>query len=291
MRLVVYSTHTPTTMLRLTKALIAAAPLALFPLQPKIATPAPRTLDGYVIAMNIGMQMKEMTAPMGMTIKLAGDKMRFEMDMAAMMASMSGGQASDESAMMNGAYMLAQGDGRIAVVLPNFKNPMSGGTGWGMVMSGDMLANQAKQSGATTGLPGDFTVTLNDIGPGEAILGHPTRHYKMTFESKGSSSPDNGVVELWMATDMNDIAAGYKKFGEAFGNSFFSGGSEKKGDAIADKMPAGLPLRMTVSGTSTNGSEMMKMEVTKAEKSKFDDKDFEVPAGIQLMDMSGLMKR
>lgn len=269
-------------MLHHTKHLLTALSMSVLPLS-IVTTPERAPLDAYVVAMTIAVNSKDVNAPMGMTLKISGDKMRMEMDMSSMLGSMGGGEAT---AMMSNAYMLMQADGRTAMIFPNFQNPMSGGKGMGMIMDPEMIKGQLNQTmDSNAKEPSDITVKLDDLGPGETILGHPTRHYKLTHQMTVDGKQESGAAEVWVATDLKDAEAGFRKFGESFGKSFLGASSDKAEDAIFAKMPGGFPLRI-VAGT---GSETVRVDVTKAEKVSIDEKEFEVPAGIQLMDLARMM--
>jgi hypothetical protein len=268
-------------MFRFSKSLLAALPLAAFPFSARESA-APRTLraDGHVIAMTISMSENDKTESIGMTMKLAGEKLRLEMDVSAMAGAMGAG---DDAAMLKGAYMLVQGEGKIAMVMPSFTNPLTGSAGMGMIMNAEMMKGQF--GGAMPSAP-DVNITVTDLGPGETILGHPTRRYRVTENSTstGTGAPD--AVEVWLASDLADVEAGFKKLGNSFATSFF--GPVFAGSA-AGKVPPGFPLRVV--GTTAAGKEVMRLDVSRAEKLNIDDKEFEVPAGIQMMDLGAMMKR
>ena len=270
-------------MLSYTKPLFAALSLSLLPAA-TIVPPEQRALDGYVVSMTIAVSAKEVTAPIGMTLKIAGNKMRMEMDVSSMLASAGGGEAS---AMMTGAYMLAQTDGRIAMILPNMRNPFGGnGTGMGMIMDAEMIKGQLGQAAdSVVKASNDVTVTIDDLGPGETILGRATRRYKLTHRVTVNGQQESGTAEVWMASDLAEAEAGFRKFGESFGKSLLGGSSADVENAIFAKMPPGFALRMV----ATAGTETVKMEVTKAQKLSIEEKEFEVPSGIQIMDLAAML--
>jgi hypothetical protein len=270
-------------MLSYAKPLFAALSISLLPL-PTTVTPEAVRLDGYVVSMTVAVNTKEANAPIGMTLKLAGDKMRMEMDVSSMLGSAGGGEAAT---MMNGAYMLAQSDGRIAMVLPNMRNPFGGGaTGMGMIIDSEMIKGQIRESADSIAkAPSEVTVTMDDLGPGETILGHATRRYRLTHRLTMGGQQEGGTAEVWMASDLAEAEAGFRKFGEAFGKSLLGGSSVDVENAIFAKMPTGFALRIV----ATSGTETIKMEVTKAQKTSMDASEFEVPSGIQLMDIGAML--
>lgn len=100
-------------------------------------------------------------------------------------------------------------------------------------------------------------------------------------------------------TGKEDVVAGYKcdvwKITEDNGNSgeacmasgiaFPAAGPQT---SWAAEMGNAFPLRMSMNDKA--GKPVTKMEVTKIEKKKLDDKTFEVPAGYHTMDLTGMLK-
>jgi hypothetical protein len=108
----------------------------------------------------------------------------------------------------------------------------------------------------------------------------------MTQSYTMSGKPYEGVTEIWMATDMPDAEAGFRKFTDTFGMQFVGAATSKDVQAaLQAKQPRGFALRTAVAMKTPDGPQNMKLEVTKIEKSSIEDKEFQVPAGIQLMDM------
>jgi hypothetical protein len=199
---------------------------------------------------------------------------------------MMGGRAG--GAMAEGAYMLLQDNGKIAMILPNMANPMGGGTGFGMTMDISSITGAARGRG---GMPeaSDIQVDVADLGAGEAILGHPTHKYRITTKATVNGTPSETVTDSWFATDLAGAEEGFKKFSKSFGAQFSGGAAKGMQDAIASKMPKGFPLRSITNVTQSGKTSKTTMEVTQVGKATFEASDFEVPAGIQLMDMSGMM--
>jgi hypothetical protein len=235
-----------------TRALFSLIPAVLIAPANFSAPVTPRA-DGYTITMRITTGTQ---APMNITFKAAGEKMRLETDMSAMMGGGRGG------AMATGAYMLPNSDGKLIMVMPNAPN-MSGGTGMAMSMD---LAQMAQRMGGAP--PRVAEATVEDLGPGETILGYKTHKYRIR-------QPD-GTVEAWIA-DLPGID--FKKFATGFGAQF-SGMHPR----MAEKIPSGFALKVVISGKETGT-----MEVSKIEKTSFTNSDFEVPAGLQVMDLGAMM--
>lgn len=276
-------------MQRYARTLLALLPISVLPNATRdlSATHSPR-VDGYVITMSVVAEGAGMTGPMQMTLKAAGSKLRVEMDIGAVM----GAAGSDMGPMMNGAFMLPQEDGRLAMILPNMQNPLGGGgKGMGMIMDMQAMTGTLRDLGISIEIT-DMKVTVEDLGAGETILGHKTKKYKMVQSYLMGVKPFSGVTEFSMATDMTDAETGLKKFNDSFGKQFVGAATSKEVQAeIQAKTPPGFAMRTIVNMTTPDGPQTMKMEVTKAEKASIDEKDFEVPAGIQLMDMAAMMKR
>ena len=216
--------------------------------------------SGYTIVM----KMTPATGnPVNATLKTAGDKMRLEADLAGMMPG--GGRGGMDA---SGAYMLPNA-GKLTMVMPNMVNPMGGGTGFAIIIDPATMGMTGRGAAAPAE---DFTV--QDMGAGESIAGHPTHRYKMTGAS-------GGAAEVWVATDIPGL--NYKTFASAFGAQF-SGASAN----VASKLPAnGFALKVV----STNNGATTTMEVTQVDKSNFEPSVFEVPAGITPMDIGGMMGR
>jgi hypothetical protein len=139
---------------------------------------------------------------------------------------------------------------------------MSGGTG--MAMALDLAGLAARMGGAP---PKVTDATIDDLGAGETILGHKTHKYRVR-------QPDN-TVEAWIA-ELPGVE--FKKFVMGFG-ARFSGVDPR----MAEKIPSGFAMKIVVTG-----KDAVTMDVTKVEKTSFTDSDFEVPTGIQVMDMPSM---
>ena len=229
--------------------------------------------------------------PANLTLKVAGDKMRVEMDMSGMMGGGRGGGRGGE--MTAGAFMLLQPDGKVAVILPSMPNPMGGGMGMGMLM--DLTAMRAGGRGGRGGPPievSDIKFDVTDLGAGEPILGHATHKYRFheTYKSGSEATPHDVTSDAWFSTDLGGAEEGFRKFSESFGAQFGSGNAAKPlVDARRAKMPKGFPMKMVSTTAKAEGKTVTTMEVTRIGKMSFEASDFEVPAGIQVMDLGALM--
>ncbi len=125
----------------------------------------------------------------------------------------------------------------------------------------------------------DAKPTIEDLGAGETILGHPTHKYRV---KSTSAAGGEDVTELSVATDMPGADGVFKRMGESFGGQAGGGASKCVGDVMASKMMKGFPLKVV----SNAGGKTSTMEATRAEKISFDGSEFEIPAGFQTMDGS-----
>jgi hypothetical protein len=230
-----------------------------------------------------------------MTLKVAGDKVRLDLeDIGSMMGGMGGGRMSQMGDMSKGAYILVQPNGKVAVIMPNAPNMRGGGTGMGISM--DM---SAMSSGMGMAVPeaSDVKVVVEDLGSGGSIHGFPTRKYRIkqtyTATGGGANSPKGAqdvTSEAWFTTSIDGAVEGLKKFSESFGAQF-GGGSSARGvvDELRGKMPQGFPLKMISTQVSGGKTTVTTMEVSQVTKTTFGPADLEVPSNIQLLDMSAMM--
>jgi len=141
--------------------------------------------------------------------------------------------------------------------------------------------------------------TVEDLGPGEPILGHATRHYRVTttgtFEiammGEKCSAPLNATSEHWIAPDV-DLG-----LSDSLGNPFTSGMSptiSMKRTGVPATMPKGAVLRSIAKsqGKGPDGSPLAvtsTTEVTELVKGPIDSALFAPPADYRVMDMRAMM--
>lgn len=267
------------------------------------ASPAIERVDGYQITMKVTMEvpgaaqagMPAGPTQMDVVIKSAGDRIRMEMDMAKLMSGRGGdaaNQAAAASAMMGGMYILVQPDGKMMTVMPSMGMAMvadpsamlGGGGGMGGMMSMTLDT-----------LPGWLKVT--DLGAGERILGFATRKYrvetrvKTTVSVMGTTTSDSAesTYDIWVTSDASDALAAIRKYSQTMGSSVM-GGSKDVFDAWMKKLPANaVGLRTIGTSTSEKGKTTFNMEIAEIKKATFEATEFEVPAGMQVMDMGAMM--
>jgi hypothetical protein len=244
------------------RSLAALVPLAVLPVfRPAAVVPF---VDGYTVTYQT--TGGEANAPATITMKFAADKMRFEFDIASMMGRGGGGGGrGDMGPMFAGAFMLVQGAGKVAIVVPGMR----------MGFAMDVGAMAGRGGGAPVICSAQTTV--DDLGAAETIAGHPTHKYRI--HSKTATGED--LTEAWLATDITGAEDAFFRMGE----SMPGGGSKCIGDVIKAKSIKGFPVKFT---TTANGKSTT-MEATRAEKSNFDASEFEIPPGINIMDGAGMM--
>jgi hypothetical protein len=160
-----------------------------------------------------------------------------------------------------------------------------------------------------TGMPSVSSVTRRDsvdLGPAEAILGYPTRHYRVhstatmtrTFPDKVCTQVHSGTREMWVTTDTEP---GF--IIQSVTHSLLSGlggGVALNGQSlmdIADSIGKGRSKSMalrTVSRDSMTGPDgqmtvkTTTVEYTELSRALVDSMLFEIPAGFQVNDMRSM---
>ncbi|HEX9692992.1 MAG TPA: DUF4412 domain-containing protein [Gemmatimonadales bacterium] len=264
------------------RAAILASAFALI-----AAAPAPARIDGYVVTQRITSGSEPAVT---LKIKVAQGKVRVEM---------SGGP---QGGMPEGMFMLLNPDGKVTAVMPT--------QGMAMMMDAGQLSggmgDVMRMMGMAEPSVSDVSVNVTDLGAGEAILGYPTRKYRvsqqytMTTSMRGQSRTEkhDDVSELWMTTSMPGFTEGLEKFAESFGNAFGGAGqgaSKELAAAMAGKIPRGYPLKTIVTSNTTVGDGPARpttttLEVLDVTKTSIDAAEFEVPAGIQVIDPAAMMR-
>ena len=277
-------------------ATVAAGAAALMTLL--AASPVTTRLDGYQITMKMTVEMPATEMPVGMppgpmnmdmVIKTADGRLRMEIDFAKFMGTNAGYMAA-AGAMLNGTYILLQPDGKMLTVMPSMRVAMSADAG--SLLSGGMGAGDVSEKVDTA--PGWLKVT--DLGAGERVAGYATRRFradmkfKTTVDENGlkTTETNDSSYEFWITTDRGDVMAALRAFDKATGNSVV-GGQKEISDALMSKLPPNSSVLRAVGHNLTNeGKTSMKMEVTEIKKATFEPAEFEVPPGVQVMDMNAM---
>jgi hypothetical protein len=204
-----------------------------------------------------------------------------------------------------GGYMLIDAEkGQMVMVSPQEKTATLfalGGMGTAM---GQMAAGAQMKMEAT-----DISISVDDLGPGEAILGHPTHKYRlkqnytlnMSTMGMQQSTRTESTTETWMSTDFPEAELrafeGFNKtFGQSAGGIAAMGGEgmKKLNEELQAKMPKGFPLKQIVTGTMTmqGRSQAMRttMEVASMSKGTLEPSLFEIPEGYKVNDMTKMLQ-
>ena len=277
-----------------TVALGAAAVVTLL-----AASPATTKLDGYQITMKMTVEMPATEMPVGMppgpmnmdmVIKTADGRLRMEIDFAKFMGTNAGYMAA-AGAMLNGTYVLLQPNGKMLTVMPAMGVAMAADAG-SLLSGGGLGAGDVSEKVDTA--PGWLKVT--DLGAGERVAGFATRRFRADMKFK-TTVDDNGLkttemndssYEIWLTTDRGDVMTALRAFDKATGTSVV-GGQKEISDGLMAKLPPNSSVLRVVGHNLTNeGKTSMRMEVTEIKKATFEPAEFEVPAGVQVMDMSAM---
>jgi hypothetical protein len=179
-----------------------------------------------------------------------------------------------------------------------------------MQMDAQMLAggmqNMASMLGMGMPTISDVSVEVQELGAGETMLGLATRKYRVRQRYTtsggmgGNAQPErhDDVSEIWMTTSMPGLSDGLQKFVDVLGSMFAGGGqgaSKELADAMKGKVPPGYPLKTIVTSTVSVGSTPGRpttttLEVLDVTKTNINASEFDVPAGIQVIDPAMMMR-
>jgi hypothetical protein len=150
---------------------------------------------------------------------------------------------------------------------------------------------------------GDMKASVEDLGDGEPLLGHPTRHYKMSttmtinsvMGTQSMSMTMGTSSDTWFAKDLetpdNTMAADTTMLTQ-FRELIPGLDAKKYRDEIA-KLPRLVPLKSVSTTASQFGPVDMTIKVTqlttRVEKKQVPASTFEVPAGYRQIDMPNLV--
>lgn len=255
-----------------------------------------QSLNGYTIVLGI---TSDGRPPVALTLKAAGAKLRVETDGLQMLGMGGGGGGGGAGGMAAGLYLLPLDSGKVAAILPAMGMGLS--VDLSMVAGAGRGGRGGRGRGGARGAGGgmappdvpdvtDVSANVDDLGAGESILGHPTHKYRIrsTYMINGEKQADTS--ETWFATDLTGSDDGFGKFFTTFGAAFSGGNSSKSvADAVRAKMPKGFPVKIITNSNTPQGPVVTTIEASEITKTSFEPADFEVPAGIQLMDTGSLM--
>jgi hypothetical protein len=218
------------------------------------------------------------TAPTTVAIEVAGSKMRMEF---------SGRDAE-------GMYLLIDNTaGTMTSVIPAQQMAIKMDfPGVGVGISGLMK----------TSVRGDPTIDVEDLGPGENILGLPTRRYHSRTAytlviTIGDQSCEKTFVtdgEQWMTSSTPQTASAMKTLMSVSGGQNSSAAMKALADATQAKMP-GVMLRTIATSTTTtasgeSSSVKVRSDVTSFGATEIDTARLVLPAGFNVRDTSEMMK-
>jgi hypothetical protein len=158
------------------------------------------------------------------------------------------------------------------------------------------IMNQSIASPYTLDLGDHPVVEIVDLGPGETILGHATHHYrhtaaytmKITIGGETCTKPTREVADVWTADDLKfpDMTTLMQRFTGGAASTPLA----QKLDSIKRYGMKGTLLRRIGVATTTgpagdtiNVRSSFELTVLKADA--VDPADFDIPAGINVMDM------
>jgi hypothetical protein len=144
------------------------------------------------------------------------------------------------------------------------------------------------------------SISVTDMGAGEPILGHATRHIrqllsyslKITVGDESCVKPLHEVADVWTTTEVTlpNITGAIQQFTGAKPPNGFA----DKLDSLQTKTLKGTALRRisTVTTTSPSGDTLRvttTIEIAALKSDAVDPADFDVPAGYNVMDMRVMM--
>lgn len=165
------------------------------------------------------------------------------------------------------------------------------------------IVSQAQQMGA---MKMDFSgteATVDNLGAGPAILGHPTVHYRVatgmtvTVSAMGQQQSVKiaSVTDNYYATDISGVLNPFASMnGSDMASMFGSANADfaQKLKAAQAKLPKGTPLRAISSATIVNGGQTRvtnsAAEVTGLRWVTADPKAFEVPSTYTQVQLPGM---
>jgi hypothetical protein len=137
------------------------------------------------------------------------------------------------------------------------------------------------------------SVTVQDLGVGEKMLGHATRKYRIRVSSPigagGScaSATSNAVTtDGWFATDVSD--GGFTSVFSLL-PLLLAGASPAAGpDPLQNVMPRGMPMKLVALCDTPSRDPVGTLKVTSIEPATIDAAEFEVPAGMTVLDPNAI---
>ena len=281
--------------LRFASAAFALAPLSYITAQ---AVSKPPAVVSPSAAKNLAMDFRTIVTTRGMpdTSVIQGhaigssDKLRMDLTMKG-----PGAQVSPLGGLGGEVTMILTDTGKTVTYLD------SKATNYLRVRPADMLA-QAQQTGVKMGFSGT-EATVDNLGAGPAILGHPTSHYRtgtgmtMTISAMGQEQ----VVKISSTSDYyyaNDIKGVVNPFASLSGGdmaAMFASSNKEFADkmkAMQAKLPNNTPLRASSSSTMISQGQTRVTntlaEVTSVQWVDANPKVFEIPSTYTPVTLPGM---
>jgi hypothetical protein len=167
------------------------------------------------------------------------------------------------------------------------------------VASSSLLSDPAAV-GYSMELAGVPKFDVVDLGAGEPILGHTTRHYRLTASyvtrttigTDVCSNPTSGVTDFWTTSEIDapNMLASMRRFFPGVARDPIVGSL----DSIWKVTMKGVVLRQVATGSIVLAGEdtihvRSSWELTDLKPGSVDPKDFEIPQDYRVMDMREMM--
>ena len=231
-----------------------------------------------------------------MTVRLQGGRARIDMQGSGSEAAMTG---------RDGYLLLESGSGRLTMVNTREKKAL--------VIDGAMFDGGGPMAAMLDIAVSDVTMDVRDLGPGATLLGQPTRKYRVTqgyvttttFKGmpgmpRGAAPPGPQVMrtrsvhDLEVAPDLAKLDPAFEAFAQRFLRGAREGSGMKALAAASAKWPKGLALRSRATVTTSTGGDsttaVIETLVTEYGAVEVDPAALAVPAGVQVTEMSRLMR-
>ena len=198
--------------------------------------------------------------------------------------------ASATRAMVEGSYtIMNSADSTVTQVMPSYK--MATVIGLGML-------GQNRSVHIDTS---NYKKTVEDLGPGEQLMGHATHRYRVTSSGtmtivlgdRSCTQPVDGVSELWIAPDV-DLVPAMEATLKVFGATPGLDQIVRPARDLSSTLPRGTPLRSIMRTTRTDARGVPRtitttMEYFDIQHGPVNTAVFTVPANFKQMDMRRMM--
>lgn len=244
--------------------------------------------DGWTYTMNITIDSGNADRRISMAIRQQITASRFRMEHVQVSGMSAGNGAEGMYTIINDA------DSTMTSVIPGQR--VATVMGLGTIFGVGAAMRPTMTSHVTT-------TAMEDLGPGDKILGHATRHFRyatagtidMTIMGQTCSQRVDGTTEVWLAPDV-DLLPAMSAAAKHFGNM---GAVDALGDQfqLGTKMPIkGAALRtistnrhLDSAGHTTTVTSTM--ELVELQHGPLDAAIFTAPSDYNVMDMREMMKQ